>query len=383
MYPSWIDSFAKSIHQGWVNMAPTSWGPIDGHKLVSKLDGTFINKLSHAVKIVKKENYSLEKVASCFSSPSTVREIIYWLSFEYQHVYQKDKDQFREIIEYFVKILEFMAKDDLFAYDSNIAHTQDEVEEILENIPWTEADASLTREVAKLYTSAASLVFALYRDFFPVDSHEVYGPYQAVSKFGEGTILVIKDFSRLRPVQLWSEIESSTYETLRIYQVIKDVQFRCETMGMHSIYDGDVINNTKAIAVNINGNFVDINKVKNATEDIGLRSVEHSKLYDAFSVEDTKQKFLEWLCYLNIDFFMLAGMDWRPTEEMWDAVKDKEIPKRSHCAVEDVPSLRLYLRSKDFEIYWLKDLYRNHPPFIVAMRSLLGKFKRTLISSVR
>jgi hypothetical protein len=61
--------------------------------------------------------------------------------------------------------------------------------------------------------------------------------------------------------------------------------------------------------------------------------------------------------YFRISFFSLAGADWRPTEQMINSIKDKNIPTRFELS--QFPSFEEYSTSWDYEIYWLKDLYKN------------------------
>ena len=44
--------------------------------------------------------------------------------------------------------------------------------------------------------------------------------------------------------------------------------------------------------------------------------------------EELVAKSLEWLCYQCNGLFTRAGMDWRPTEAMQNAVRGQEIPTR-------------------------------------------------------
>ncbi len=356
-YPKWIDEYAKAFHNGFANMIPCSWGPVDLYAMLGFLNGAFLSKLYDAVSKLKKDKIPLERVATTFPSPSGFRVAFYWAILEYQLSNPKNKKQFREMLEFFIDILRVLIKRDIFAYESNIAHSPDEIKEILDNTPWQSGNPATARELGKLYNSLAALVFALYKDFFPQDSHEIYGPYDASGKFGEGATLLVKHFPKIKPVELWPEMKDLKKSEIKIFQVYnKNVTFKCELIGMHSIYEGDLINNLVSWAVMADGEFIgDVQKIKEMSNYFAEVTMRHSVVYDNMTTEELKQKTLEWLCYQFVYFFQLAGMDWRPTTEMVEAVRNKEIASRFE--LDSAPTYEEYATSPDFEVYWLKDLY--------------------------
>lgn len=356
-YPKWIDEFAKAFHNAFAKMVPITWGPVNADTVVSSLNGAFISRVHEAIIKIKKKGYKIEEVAKTFSCPSTIRIAFPFLIWEYQSSEPKNKAQFREVAEYIIKILSCLAKKDIFAYESNIAHSDKEIKTILDKTDWQTGNSQIARELGKLYNSVASLVFSLYGDFFPQDSHEIYGPYNASKKPGENTILIIKHFPKIKPVEIWPEIKRLKYSDVKIFQVFKNVKFRCEMVGMHSIYQGDIINNLVAyfvVADDVPQNSIE--KIKKLSDYFAEIATEQSIAYEDLSKEERKIKILEWQCYQFVDFFKLADMDWRPTKEMLEAIKDKKVADRYE--LEEFPSFEGYIKSPEFEIYWLKDLYR-------------------------
>lgn len=355
-YPSWIDEYAKSFHHAFANMVPCSWGPLDGFSIFALLNGSFLSKIYNAIQHIKNQKKSLDEIAKSFSCPSTLRAAFYFLIWEYQNSEPKNKEQFKEIAEFFVGILQHMTKSDTFAYESNIVHSSEEVEKILGETKWSSAEAGVAREIGKLYNSLSSLVFALYRDYFPQDSHEIYGPYDASKKFGPGTILLIKYFPKIKPVEIWPDATAFKYKDVKILQVYREVKFECEAVGMHSIYEGDLINGLIAYAILVDGKYQnDPKDIKAFSDYFAEIATKQSLVYETMSKEELKRKFLEWESYQYFDFFKLANMDWQPSEAMINAVQDKDVPQRFE--LEQFPSFEEFSTNRDFEVYWLKDLY--------------------------
>ncbi|HEB01476.1 MAG TPA: hypothetical protein ENI16_00575 [Candidatus Portnoybacteria bacterium] len=355
-YPKWIDEYAKSFHNGFSHMVPCSWGPVDVYVVLDLLNGSFLSKLHKTIVEIKKKNVSIENVARSFSCPSTLRAAFYWVVLEYQYSDVKNKKQFKEIIEFFIKVLNHLAKKDIFGYKSNIAHSQQEINKLLADTKWQKGSRDKARQIGKLYSSLASLVFALYRDFYPQDSHEIYGPYDASKKFGPKNILLIKHFPKIKPVEIWPEIKKLKYQDIKIFQVYKNVRFSCEIIGLHSIYKGNLIDNLVAYAVVVDGKYRNqLSQIKALTDYLAEMAIKQSSAYDSLSKEDLKKKVLEWHCYQFFNFFKLAEIDWRPTREMFEAVKNKKVPDRFE--LNKFPSFKEYMTSPEHEIYWLKDLY--------------------------
>lgn len=352
-YPKWIDQLAKSYHKAFLGMTPWSWGPVDVFTVMSALNGTFLNKIEKAIQEVKSKKYPMEEIIKCFPSISSFRIAIYYLVIEYQGSKKKDKERFKEIIEFFVNVLEHATEKDLFGYKSNIIHTEKEIKEVLEKTSMEKGSPEIARELGKLYTSAASLVFALYGDFFPQESHEIFGPY----KISKDSILTIKHFPKIKPIELWPEIKELKYSDLKILQIFKNVEFECELIGMHSLYKGDLINGLVSYAVMVDGKFInDIERIKGIRNYFAEVATKYSSIYDDMSKEELKKKTLEWNCYQFVYLFKLAGMDWRPTEEMIKTMDGLDVELRSES--EDFPSFEEYIKNPEFEIYWLKDLYK-------------------------
>ena len=314
-YPKWIDEFAKAFHNAFTKMIPITWGPVNADSVISFLNGAFLSKVHQAIIEIKNQGYKIEEVAKTFSCPSTIRVALPFLIWEYQGSEPKNKAQFKEVAEYMVEVLSCLAKKDIFAYESNIAHTDKEIEDILNKTDWKSGNKEAARELGKLYNSVASLGFSLYGDFFPQDSQEIYGPYDASKKFGKNTILVIKHFPKIKAVELWPEMRGLKYKDVKIFQVYKNVQFKCELVGMHSIYEGDLIDNLVSFAVMIDGQYRnDLQDIKEMANYFAEIATKQSLAFGKLSKEDLKKKILEVECYQFINFFKLAEMDWQPTE---------------------------------------------------------------------
>lgn len=356
-HPQWVDEYTKSIHQAYVGMVPGDWGPIDFYAGYRALNGAFIKKLHEAVVRLKTKKVPLRIVAKDFLSPSSIRPAFSFAAYEYGMSDHTTHVQAREVFDYFDKLTRQVFKKDVWAQKSNIIHTSGEVDKLIKRIPWEKGNSDVARLISRLGNSASALAYALYRDFYVDESQEVYGPYDVSKKFGRDHALVIKHYPKMRPTTLWPSMRSFRYTDMKLYMMYEGVQVKCEFIGMHTLYKGDVMGGLRKYAVEIDGVFYrDQKKMKEVMEYIGKRAVKQWSAYEKMSKQDLKMKFLEWMCFSCSPLFHLAGMDARPSEEMIRNVMKAKIGDR--CVVSKFPTYAAFLKRKDWEAYWLRDLYK-------------------------
>ncbi|MEK7463636.1 MAG: hypothetical protein AAB610_00745 [Patescibacteria group bacterium] len=355
-YPEWINQYARSAHQAFSHMVPSRWSSLDGFSVFRSLNGTFIDHIYNLLSALKKSGVSDRQMWNMFSNPSSLRCAITFLIVEYQFI--TDKRRFRDKTQFVFSALNSILAagmlEDAWVENKNCVHTQAEINIIIKNSLWH--GSKMAKDAARLYMSLASMGFSLYRDFFPQESHEIFGVYDA-SSFQKDSKMIIKYFPRLRPLEIWSETDSFPWSEFKIYHITNDIGFRCELIGMHSIYGKAVLPNTLAIAVEADGKFLNSEEIKEASERIARFATDYSSLSERLSIDEFKLKFLDWECHQFIELFRAAKMDWRPSKEMKRAVLDANIPMG--LAIDSFPEFAEYEKSQEYEVYWLKELYSN------------------------
>ncbi|MEK7601207.1 MAG: hypothetical protein AAB480_01595 [Patescibacteria group bacterium] len=355
-YPKWIDAYTKSMHQAFVGMTPADWGPLDFNQCFRALNGAFIEKLHEAIVQIKRKKIPAGEVARHFLSPSGFRAVFYFAVTEYAFSDHTKRAQAREVFDFFNGVLGRMFKKDIWAYESNVIHSENEVAALIRRTPWTKGSSDSARLVARLGNSASALSYALYRDYYVAESQEVYGPYDASSHFGPHHILVIKHYPKMRPIALWPQARTFRHADKKLYLIYEGVKMKCEFIGMHTRYEGDLMSGLRKYAVEIDGVFYnDPKAIKKKTEYIGGLAVKQWGLYRSMSKQDLKMKFLEWMCWSCRPLFELAGTDTGPSDTMMRNLKRARIADR--IKMPAMMSYRKYLKSRDWEAYWLKDLY--------------------------
>lgn len=356
MSPAAIEAVSRSYYALFASVVPGKWSSLDGFAVYAAYQGAFLERVHQLLEALKRKGVSIQDQARLIENPSSLRWAFVSLLREYGALKYKEplKEKAREIFEWLEAIIEGAMEEDAWAERTNIFHSTQEAQAMLDSAEWIDGEGAV-RDAGKLYVSCASLAFALYRDFFPQDAHEVFGPYDASSRFGKNAMLIVKHFKKLKPVELWPEVARFPYKEVKIYQVLKGVQFSCQLMGMHSDYDGPVVPNTVAVAVEIDGKFISREGVAAVATEIGRYVVDVSPLYEKLSLKEAKRLFVEWGCYQFIRLFEAAGLDWRPSDAMLAPILAADIPMGAQ--LESMPSYEEFISSKEWEISWLRELY--------------------------
>ncbi len=223
---------------------------------------------------------------------------------------------------------------DPYGFTSNIQHSPEQVRLLLHEIPWQTGEPEHARLLGKLYTGALHLVHGLYGDIYVGNSADNFGAYDASGKYGKGHSLVIRNFADLKPLEVWSGAGAIPCKTLDIYTVYRKVRFTCDAISCHSVFDGNVIENLVDFAVKVDGKFVDSTAALAALkDDLTEHAVGQWKELVGKDFEDLKQTGLTQRSYINKPLYELAGMDWRPTKAMRQAVKGKPFADESYWGV--------------------------------------------------
>lgn len=356
-YPAWIDEYARSLHPAFEHMVPADWGPLDFFECWKHLNAAFIDRLHDAIVVLKQKDVPLEEIARSFSSPSSFRACFYFTILEYQQSDHGRKDAAREVFDYLDAVLRVMFIRDYWCSKQNVIHSDAEIDTLMDRLAFAEANTEDARVIARLGNAASAMSYVLYRDFYMSESFDVFGPYDVSKHLGPHHTLVVRTYPKMRPVELWPETAGLACNDVTLYLSYENVGMTCEFIGAHTQYTGDTIGGLRRWAIEVDGAPVtDIAEAKRLMQYLGEKTVSYWGLYEGMSRDDLQEKFLEWMGYALKPLFDRAGMDWRPTEAMRENLIGKPVPER--LVMSSFPDFEEYTTSPEWEIYWLKELYR-------------------------
>ncbi len=313
----------------FTTLRPFSW--LQFHPLYAK---EWSERLGTLVEEVAKKDVGKKELAEFGFSSGVWRDQLLFLLFDLKSA-RVEKKKRLTLARFFNEALHAVLKGDYYGlHGSNVGHSEQEVKRMLHEIPWEPGKPEHSRLVGKLYTAAIHLVNGLYGDIYTGYGTDNFGSYDASGKYGKGHILVIRHFGDLKPVDLWASAQELPCKSMDIYTVYKDVQFTCDAISCHSIFKGDVLEGLVDFAVNVDGKFVDSFAEMEALKDkLMHHSVRQWQELTSLNFEQTKRKGLLQRCFVFKKVFEKAGMDWRPTKGMREAVRNKPFADENYWGV--------------------------------------------------
>ena len=255
-----------------------------------------------------------------FAGPSSLRtQIVVLFLMKYFGFSKKDRIK---LATYYYNALRSFSKKDPFSYHgTNFVFTKQEISEQIKHLAWSKANQDSSKEVAKLSVSLAALAYALFTDSSPTVGREYSGPYN----LRNGKTLIIRDFFFLKPVEVWPHCKKYKYNSIRIYSTYNNVKTRFDFYGNFTS-DKNLVENLSAYSILADGKQLKTN-VKGVSEYLAKLALAQADRWNTLDLEETKIKFMECDMYHHRKLLGAAGMDWKPTKEMLNRVKNKKLLK--------------------------------------------------------
>ncbi len=323
-YPKWIDEYGKAIYDSMHHHDVSAHMPFNGWDFYPLFADLIIEKIYSAVKNFKEKGLNVNEITDRLPNHNSMKfklvEIIMWLKLT-----TAEPAKAKAIVDFFIDGIE-ARKVGAPLFLNNKIHTYENADQIIEKKKLVNATRELASEIGKITTGCATLVHGLYNDFCTDLSYDVYGPYSAENTYGKGTLLLVRSFSDLNPTELWPEHTPFPYKKIEIFSTYKNVEMTPTYVSCQMIYSGSLVDNLTHFQVEVEGK-----KINSLLE---LRAVREKLLQTASDLyveymnlgfEKQKELWLFQLCYQFKNLFDLVGQDWKPSQEMIDRVKGKEL----------------------------------------------------------
>lgn len=314
-----IDKFLDARIKAFALTSPQTFWPANGAQLYSYFSDEEAWDLFQKIKKIRKEKISLKEIAKLFYAPTTIRyyigsNSIRGLKVRKKYVGDITQQDISDFMDFFFELLENMQSGDIFcSEDKNEILNKKELSDLIKEYKWNIADDETQRAVARLIIFSSTMVWTLYYDCMAGNGLENHGPYDVSEYFGKNSILIIREFFNLKPVELWGHCKDFKYDNIKIYTIYKNLEniginyfshivsksaFRDKLTHFYILVDGKEINNLD-----------EINKV---VEEIVSQINKQKELVNSLSVEDKIKKGAESSYYSFKKFREFFGENWKP-----------------------------------------------------------------------
>lgn len=321
-----LDRLLNIFVSGMTAMDPKTCLPFWDYDFAPIFGDLWIKKMLKAIEKTKEMKLDAGELKQLFAGASVPRKELIYSMIDLK-VGQVPKEKRMEFVNFYWDIVKAFAKSDPMASKSNKIHSDEEIERIIKDTKWEKGTPETGRACGQIITCLESMAYGLYSDIFPHNAAENYGPYDVSKHFGENTILVIKRFSNLKPVELWPHSNEYNYESIYLFSVYRNMECTIDIYN-HQIYSANTAERLVAYAVLTNESEFknSLEEMKEITSYLEPVSVEQYKRYHNLGFEETKRMWVLQRNYLFKKFFEKVGMEWYD-EGMLERVKGKELLK--------------------------------------------------------
>lgn len=327
-----VIEFKQAIKETFSDMNPKTYWPLNGGQINAYFDIELA--LNIYFKIIElKKTKTIKEIAELMPSADIIRigmedYLILGLKLANKlNIYKISKDLILDYFHLLCDILRVKVKSNIFCLDGkNILFSDDEINGILEktnfDIP---LDNKEKTKIAYLSVTTNNLCYSQFYDIMQTGGFYMHGPYDVSNKFGDDTILLIRDYHNINLKEIWPEFNLS-YKKLRILCVYKDLDLKLsfsnhpnsstsvgDKLIAYKIYLDDnelpkekIDDLTKELVfetqkqVNRVNAISDLDKVRKGAE-IGF--IQYKKLFEYFR-EEPKPKYVEQLIAEDGDKFI-------------------------------------------------------------------------------
>lgn len=324
---SWIKPFSKGMYLLYAGNTIDAFQPLDFYHYFPMWYDLWLTRIVEAMNKLDLWDKTYVEAKDLLPVPSSMRAILGKIIAAYKGSDRTHKESYQKVANLLARMLQEASPADPFAEHSSPVHREEELRDILETINWQKADIPSARKTGQLITAAGSLVHGLYNDVVTDFSWDAYGPYEVTYRDKSYTLL-IRHFVDLRPKELWPEEYLASAKEIKIYGLYEGVEWEIAALGCHTIAKkGNPVEGLRYFAVVANNQSISTGEISTLIVELAEKA---EKLYGhirTFGFEELKIMVMRQASYQFKKIFDAANMDWQPTEEMLDRVKNKPLLK--------------------------------------------------------
>lgn len=349
-----INKFVKAIEQSFEGLNPKTNWPLNGAQIDSYFDVDEGLDMYYRIKKLR-ETKTTKEIADMLPSPDVIRIFLQHNGIIGLKVAKKlniDEISAEDRTNYTLflfNVLREKVKGDIFCLDGkNSLLDEREVKEILNSTNWNLIeDAQDKRKISFLTVMGNNVVYTTFFDPYMTGGFYLHGPYSVSDKFGEGAILVVRDYHDLCPKELWTDLEMP-YKKLKILAVYKNLDLKINFVN-HPITRDSIGDKLIAYKIYLDDKEIDINKIDELTGLFHKISSTQTKKVNSWSDLDKVRMGAKIAFYLFKDFREKMGDRWIPENEIEQTI-DKfgdEFIKKFAFKENKIPDLEHWKRIFD------------------------------------
>ncbi len=312
-----IDDFLRAIEEIFAGMDPKTFWPLNGGQTDSYFDVDEALDMYYRLNKLK-EKLSIKEIADLMPPADIIRlflehnAIIGLKVAKKLNIANLTQEQIIDYTLFLFQILKQKVKGDIFCLDGkNILLGKEETKEILFKTNWNKPlNKEENRQIASLIVTANNLCYTLFYDEFMAGGFYIHGPYNASEVFGKETILLIREYHNLKPIEIWPDLQIP-YKTLRILGIYKNTDIKIN-FANHPTTTIPLPDKLIAYKVYLDDKEITIKYIESLMELFDHITSKQTKKINALSDLDKVRKGAEIAFYLFKKLRESMGDNWKP-----------------------------------------------------------------------
>ena len=313
-----IENFLIALRESFSGMNQKTHWPLNAAQISAYFDADEALDIYNRLNKLK-ETWTIEQIAKLMPNADIIRNFItndaivglkVARKFNMTAITQKDITDYTNFL---IDILKTKVKSDPLCLDGkNYYHTEEEINTLVEKINFEIPSKENKKELGILTSLANNFCYTLFFDVFMVGGFVIHGPYDVSKRFGEGAVMLIRDYHNLFPKELWPELEMP-FKNMKILAVYKNLEIKMNFVN-HAVTQDTIADKLIAYKIYTEDKEVSPKKIQNLIEFFSQKTIEQTKKIRALSDLDKVRKGAEIAFYLFRELRKSMGDDWMRKE---------------------------------------------------------------------
>ncbi|GEM_PF-2196460 len=316
-----IQDFLNTIKEIFHGMDIRGAWPLNGAQTDSYFGEVEALDMYNHIEKLRKEK-SPEEIAKLLPAPDIVRLFLQHSAIIGLKVADKLKlshlgpEERTRYTLFLLELIQHKVQNDVLCRDGkNLLLNQQEIDKIFEAPDWIHPTYPEERkQVAFLTIVLNHLCYSLFYDEYMTGGFYLHGPYLAKKRFGENTILVIREYHNINPTELWPAFKNQ-YKKITMYCIYRHLDLKIN-FANHPISKDTVGDKLLTYKILVDGKHIHAFQVEDLIHYLEEKTNEQTKRVNLLSNLDKVRKAAEIAFYLFKPFRDKLNVPWKPPQEV-------------------------------------------------------------------
>ena len=301
---------------------PEKW-PMRAGRVGSLVLDEFTKEFFADIDCLVTQGEDLASIARRFENPSRLLRMSHHVM-KGLHMVGLSTDEVRRRFLQYLDIVRVLKADDEFnEAGANVLMAPEE-----QRLQWGRTTQEAAPATAERLHRCLALLWAYSETLYFV-AHamcvEMHGPY--VSEANDDDVcLVVRDYRRFSPVELWPQTEATNMETIRVSTVYRDVDVVLDIYNNPYLKRGSLPECLTRYSISIDGRASTVQELEDRLTPLGPIILGICQVIESMTERQVAEKYADVFWWRKRELRDAVGEGWRPPPEILKRIREGEIP---------------------------------------------------------